>query len=117
MNYEIANDDGMDEALTALLRAVERLGLERAGDAVMAYQDTPDEDAADWSFGLLNAIRTALQLAENAERMGVDARDVAFLHIHYGGGEEAVHIWSAGRASTALGAALRAAIDRIMPAT
>lgn len=94
MIYETANDDGMDGALTELLRAVERLGVERAGDAVMAYQDTPDEDAQDWSFVLLGMIRTALQLCENAEQLECDVRDVAFVHLHYGGGREIVQSWA-----------------------
>ena len=67
------NDDRITEALTDLIEAVSALGFERARDAISAYRNDPNEDAADWHAAFIDMIETAVGVAADAS--GEDGND------------------------------------------
>lgn len=72
------SDDGMTDALEALISAVRRLGFERARDAIRAYGDEADPDQADWHPAFIDMIDTAVGVAADASGQEGNDRWLAF---------------------------------------
>lgn len=60
------NDDRMTNALNDLIEAVAALGFERARDAIRAYGDEANPDAADWHAIFIDMVDTAVGVAADA---------------------------------------------------
>ena len=72
------NDDRMTNALNDLIEAVAALGFERARDAIRAYGDEANPDAADWHAIFIDMVDTAVGVAADASGEEGNDRWLAF---------------------------------------
>lgn len=74
----MTDNDLITEVMESLVNAVTELGFDRARDAIRAYGDEADPDAADWHDAFIDMIDTAVGIAADASGEEGNDRWLAF---------------------------------------